>query len=126
MIEVDWIKTAERLPTMADGGSDKRVLAVLYGRVSVCELEDVAECPAMFPYWARMPEIAPPKAERKLAPEWRKLRKDSWEGREDVWLLNPRTGEAPFAPRVLAGEVTGGAYTHWQPLVPPRVYEDEK
>jgi hypothetical protein len=126
MIKLDWVKTAERGPTAADADSDGKVVAAIDAVAVVREWSVVVYAPKIYPQWARMPEIAPPKVERKLAPGWRELRADSWEGRKDVWLLNPRTGEAPFAPRVLAGEVTGGAYTHWQPLVPPRVYEDEK
>jgi hypothetical protein len=125
MIEVEWIKTAERLPTGNDGRAGERVLASFNSLVVVRDWFFVAENPNLYSHWARIPEFAPPKVPRKLAPEWRELRADSWSGSKAVWLFHISNGYKIVDSGAFAGHFATLEYTHWQPVAEPRVYEDE-
>jgi hypothetical protein len=126
MIEVNWIKTSERKPTREDGNTLRDVLVWFTGNTDTREWYAVAKLPGLYPYWARMPEFAPPKVERKFAPEWRELRADSWAGPKNIWLLCSLDGCKVGALHFYAQDAAAYGYTHWQPMVEPRVYEDEK
>jgi hypothetical protein len=124
MIEVDWIKTSERLPTREDGDADNKVVALLYGVCVVRDWTVVAHSPKVYPQWARTPEFAPPKVERKLAPEWLKLMGDSWEGPKAAWLYHMPSRYKMCDGAAHAGHFAALGYTHWQPIAEPCVYDE--
>lgn len=59
---------------------------------------------------------------RKLAPEWKELREDSWEGMRRIWL---REGDRVIHGNTKANMICDAGYTHWAPCDEPRVWEDE-
>jgi hypothetical protein len=127
MVEVDWIKTAERPPTVEDGDRYGRVLTTLANGVAeIRHWSVVVLTPEDYPQWVCIQAVRPPKAARKLAPEWQELRKDSWEGRKEVWLFCLPKEYLVRDQRCYAGDSVTLGYTHWQPVAEPRVYADER